>query len=84
MKTLTEKVRALAEEVEFCLEYWWDSQSYYEGRANNYLIQVKAACREYSGILRGMLSQLRGPLYILTAQAINECKQIWRETLKGE
>lgn len=86
VEQLTNKVRALAEEAEYCWGEWSVCVSSYDGEWNDWLIQVKAACREYSGILRGLL---RGQLAykgdkLRKKAAIELIVQVWRETLRSQ
>ena len=75
---LTDKVRALAEEVN---EYAQKSkgfgvlQHYYRARRS------KAACREYSGILRGMLASGVSTTDHWTWEPV---VGVWKQTLRSQ
>jgi len=86
--TLTEKVGELAEEVKYCWGEWIVSPSSYDGQWNDWLTQVKAACREYSGILRGIISlwedlgvEYYGETHLL--EAIDTWKQVFEGAKDG-
>jgi len=75
--TLTEKVRTLAKEAT------WERDAF--DCKDDWFLAHKAACREYSGIIRGLHeAHLENGIAMNAGPMMLQAIWAWRETIRGE